>query len=241
VTAMGLLRTLTRALFTRVIKPPYVFLRRQFLHLVFERRSGIETAVEVPPDRHEVLDPSTDWWRYNPVGWLTLRRLLPRLEVSDSDVFLDLGSGKGRAVFLAARDYPFRRVIGIEISRHLNAIAQANIDRNRERLRCQDVELLTGDLFDYEIPDDATVVFFALPPQPRFDSLIDKLFESVDRRPRRLRFIYGNPIQHEELLATSRVRPIRRVRQLRPGADWSRSGSLWMYEILPASSREDTA
>lgn len=49
--------------------------------------------------------------------------------------FLDVGSDPG--IVQAAR-YPFRRIIGVEISQTLHRIAQENLDRNRQRLRAAD-------------------------------------------------------------------------------------------------------
>src|SRR5262245_38553083 len=47
-------------------------------------------------------------------------RIMNELPIDWRDlVFVDLGSGKGRALLLASR-YPFKRVIGVEISRVLH-------------------------------------------------------------------------------------------------------------------------
>src|SRR5271168_5236996 len=42
--------------------------------------------------------------------------------------FVDVGSGKGRALLLAS-DYPFREIIGVELSPQLDRVARANIAR----------------------------------------------------------------------------------------------------------------
>src|ERR1700754_2580229 len=42
--------------------------------------------------------------------------------------FVDLGSGKGRALLLASR-FPFRRIVGVEIAPELSRVAAANIER----------------------------------------------------------------------------------------------------------------
>ena len=42
--------------------------------------------------------------------------------------FLDIGSGKGRALLLAA-EYPFRRIVGVELMPELNSMAEENIRR----------------------------------------------------------------------------------------------------------------
>jgi SAM-dependent methyltransferase len=156
-------------------------------------------------------------------------------------VFLDLGSGQGRVVFQAARFYPFRRVVGVELVADLHARAAANIAGNRGRLRCRDVQLVCSDVLDFRIPDDVTVVHLYNPfTGNTFATVIDRLLASVDRRPRRLRIVYANPVEHEQLMATGRVRLARRVHGLRPGREWARSASTYVYEVLPGRATPTT-
>jgi SAM-dependent methyltransferase len=156
--------------------------------------------------------------------------------VSERDVFLDLGSGMGRVVFLAALHYPFKRVVGVELSPDLHRIAEGNIARNRPRFASREVELVCGDVLDYEIPDDVTVVFLASPfTGAIFQAVADRLLDSVDRAPRRLRLIYFNPTEEDRLLRTGRVRVVKRVRGWRPGSEWSRWNTTHVYEVLPRS------
>jgi tRNA G46 methylase TrmB len=44
--------------------------------------------------------------------------------------FVDIGSGKGRAL-LVASELPFAKIVGVELSHELNRIAQENIKRYR--------------------------------------------------------------------------------------------------------------
>ena len=222
----------SRALFNRTVRPIYVRMRWLLTYLLFERRYHLHTATAVELDELGLEAPERR--RYLPTGWLTLRRILRRKEVGASDVFIDFGSGMGRVVFQAAAFYPLRRVIGVELSEQLNQIARGNIERNRHRLRCQDVELVTRDAIDYEVPSDVTIAFFNNPfTGDVFQSTIDKLLGSVDENPRRLRIIYVNPVEEERLLRSPRVRCTRALRGYRPTADWSRSNSARMYEVLP--------
>jgi hypothetical protein len=109
-------------------------------HPALERVYGI-----VDTERHPD-DPVGEGERlkYLPSGWFRLLIALPRRDVGPHDVFADLGSGKGRVVLQAAMIYPFKRVIGVKIVEDLNAIARANVERNRARLRARDVEIVTG-------------------------------------------------------------------------------------------------
>lgn len=51
----------------------------------------------------------------------------------------------GRIVYQATSRYPFGRVIGVELSVHLHEVAVDNIERNRHRLRCADVQLVRAE------------------------------------------------------------------------------------------------
>lgn len=219
-----------RALLEVTAKPVYVAARGAFIGYL-ERRSGIDTDAEI---HLEQLDLAAEGrGRYQAAGWFTLRRILPPRKVGPDDVFLDIGSGMGRAVYQAAAHYPFRRIIGVELSEELTRVAKANIDRNRHRLRCSQVELVAADVVDYDVPDDVTVIFFNNPVVgDLFTVAVEKILASVDRRPRRMRFIYGNPVEHEALMRTRRFRPVCELRGLRPGRDWARSNSTRMYELL---------
>ena len=209
----------------------YVRARTASTHAL-ERRAGIRTEGRVAPDELEHENPHL--MGYMPAGWFTLRRILKRGEVTPDDVFIDIGSGMGRLVFQAAERYPFRRVIGVEISEYLNAVARENIERNRHRLRCKEVEIVTADVLAYDLPDDVTVAYFYNPfTGPVFGAAVEKLTESLERRPRRLRVIYSNPREEERLLAAG-FRRIRSLRGLRPGREWSRSNSTRMYEFTPS-------
>lgn len=217
----------TRRLFSRVIKPPYRWLRQSMVTVLFDRRYGVHTEDRI------TFNASGERCEYMPYG-STLHRVLPHREVTDQDVFIDIGSGMGRVVLQAALRYPFRRVIGVEISAYLHHIAVANLTRNRDRLRCSDVELVQADILDFDIPDDVTVVFLYNPFGGEiFNEFIRRLLASVDRRPRTVRIIYANPREEAGLLATGRVRLVRSLRGWRPTRAWSQSNSTQVYLISP--------
>lgn len=180
---------------------------RRATHKVVEPAAGVETSAKVALEDFGLS--TRDRVDYAPSGWLDLRHGLRRGGVSDDDVFLDLGSGKGRVVLLAAR-YPFKRVIGVELAPHLTAVARRNVDRFRPALRCREVELVTADIVRYRVPDDVSVVYMFNPFHgPVFDAAIGALIASVDRRPRAVRLIYRRPENHDRLMRTGRFRLVR--------------------------------
>jgi SAM-dependent methyltransferase len=179
-------------------------IRARVLDFFFER--GLETAGR----QYELEHFHSERTAYEPSGWLYLRRVLRKRDVTPTDVFVDFGSGKGRVVFQAAR-YPFARVVGVEISEALNEVARRNIGRNRHRLVCQDVALVTADAAEFEVPDDMTVAYFFYPfAGMTFERVLDNIVASLDRRPRRVRLIYACPGEEESIARTGRFQLVQR-------------------------------
>jgi hypothetical protein len=192
-------------------------------NLIFER--GVSTSkTEVELDHFH-----PDRVTYEASGWLDLRRALPKREVRPTDVFIDFGSGKGRIVYLAAK-YPFARIIGIEVSANLNEVARRNIDRSLHKLACRNIELLTIDAADFEIPDDVTVAYLYHPfGGGTFEAMIGNIIESLDRNPRRLTLIYQMPWREDYLLATGRFELVRIAKRRR-----NHPRRIAVYESVPA-------
>jgi hypothetical protein len=90
-----------RSVFARSIRPTYLFFRDGLTDLMFERPRRLHTSEIV---RLEALGLSTEERvEHRPSGWLTLRRSLPKRDVSEDDVFIDFGSGMGLVVVEATR------------------------------------------------------------------------------------------------------------------------------------------
>lgn len=196
-----------------------------------ERRYGIKTSGEIKPE--ELGFPSGDQYRgglYRPSSWVILRHVFKVLPVSREDVFVDYGSGLGRVLVFAA-EQPFRRVIGIEMSEDLNEVARENVERNRERFRSSDVEVITADATRWPVPDDLTVAYFYCPFPPQvFGQVLQQLFASLDRRPRTLRLVYyfmANA-DRELLLATGRA---TQVDYESPWYLRKQLTELWMFDL----------
>ena len=152
-----------------------------------------------------------EWNYYTASGWTWLGRVLDRGKVRPSDVFVDFGSGKGRVVYQAAR-YPFARVIGVEVAEEMNRIARANLEHGKRKLACREVELVTCDAADYEIPDDMTYAYFYNPfSGETFRRVVANILASIDRNPRRVTLIYLNPEMERELLDTGRFELVEKV------------------------------
>ena len=197
----------------------YESLRRFARYVLFEWRSGIETERITMEELG--LDPKNRV-AYEPAGWLVLKPVLQKRSLREHDVFLDYGCGKGRVLYMAAK-YPFKRVIGVELSDVLTEIARKNIARALPRLTCKNIEVISRDALQYEVPDDVTYVFFNNPFHGEiFTGVISKVLESLRRRPRTLRIIYYSPTEEDTLL--------------RAGARLIKvAGGSWPYRVTPDS------
>jgi SAM-dependent methyltransferase len=150
-------------------------------------RRGVSTAGEVPD---QALGLGTaEHHAYVATDYEMLRTAIESVQIGPEDVFVDIGSGKGRAVLLAA-EHPFQRVMGVEISPILHEAARRNVARARG-LTCSNIELVQADATTWRVPHDATVLFLFNP----FDGdvlarVCDNIRRSLADAPRRITIIY---------------------------------------------------
>lgn len=165
---------------------------------VQERRLGIRSGGLIP------IETLMEDWEgnhdYAPTSIRAFRAFIGSVEIeAGRDVFVDYGCGMGRVLALAA-EYPFRRVIGVEVSQKLAAAARRNLDNYRGERRCHDIEIWCGSAEDFELPADASVLYFANPFHGRvLVEVFERVRRSLEARPRRLRVIYNNPVHFLKL------------------------------------------
>lgn len=161
------------------------------LSYLLHERGLHDTGVDVDREDLGVFDPH--YTRYEASSWRWVPRALRGRKIGSDDVFVDLGSGKGRVLLAAAR-YPFGRVIGVEIAEALNEIARENVAAARNRLRCKDVELVTADVTQWTFPPDVNYVYMFNPVGgDHFRRVFANLVESMREHPRPVTVIYANP------------------------------------------------
>ncbi|MBU6284152.1 methyltransferase domain-containing protein [bacterium] len=151
---------------------------------------------------------------YGPSGWKTIDRLARRVPLGPGDVFVDYGCGKGRIVYLAAL-HPVARVVGVELSPDLAAVARRNLEVAASRLRCRDVRIEVSDALAWPVPDDLTIAFFYSPFTGRlFEGVVENLRRSVERAPR------GLWIVHQRLADSHDRHPAVLCSRHLEGLDW---------------------
>lgn len=113
--------------------------------------------------------------------------------------FIDLGSGKGRALLLAAM-YPFAHIVGVEVQPELDAIARQNIERFHEpSQQCSSIGLLCADAREYDFPATDIVLYLFNPfPDYVLREVLKNLIESARRSPRSIFVLYNAPFEKQE-------------------------------------------
>jgi precorrin-6B methylase 2 len=94
---------------------------------------------------------------YVPTRHDTVRDLLWLADVGTNDVVYDLGSGDGRIVIAAVRDFGARRAVGIEINPQLIQESRENAAQAGVSNR---VQFINGDLFTNDLSQASVVVLY---------------------------------------------------------------------------------
>lgn len=134
------------------------------------------------------------------------REMLSHLKIDFRDfTFIDLGSGKGRTLLMAA-DFPFRRILGVELLPALHEIALENIRRYKsESQQCSAVESMCKDAREFLFPTEPIVLYLFNPlPEAGLRQVIQNLESSLRENPRPVYVLYHNPLL-EHVLAESVV------------------------------------
>jgi SAM-dependent methyltransferase len=186
---------------------------------LYEAYYGVDTSAVVSVEELQT-DPAVSEY-YEPTSYAALGRLLRDVgsrSAHAGGAFLDAGCGKGRAVIVAAT-YPYGRVVGIEITSRLAAVARENVRRAGRRLRCPQIDVLEADAAIFVIPQDVSTVYigaaFRGATLARF---LTNIYESFMARPRAitLAFLQLRAFDTAEYPWLRKVREYRRVHPTLP-------------------------
>jgi hypothetical protein len=182
----------------------------------FDRKFGVDTT----PATRESLgwDSTVDGVTgfnaiYEEVFWPALKRI--RIE-HERFCFIDLGAGKGKSLLLASR-YPFRRIIGVELSADLCQVAERNVLTYKSADQTSHAfEIICGDASEFELPEEPCLVFLFNPFRGAvMQKVVNNLIASSKRKPRPLWIVYVNPDCAAMFEAQPSVRPVWAGRRFR--------------------------
>lgn len=163
----------------------------------FDARYGTDTGGIIRPGALDISeDNALHAVRYETAKSEVYLDILNSLTISYPEfLFVDMGCGKGRALLLASQ-FPFKEIIGIELSKNLHKIACRNIQIYREKLQqCHKIQSVCENAANYKIPDEK-IVFYLFNP---FDehvmrSVLLNIERSLYIYPREIYIAYLRPV-----------------------------------------------
>ncbi|WP_052507592.1 class I SAM-dependent methyltransferase [Desulfonatronovibrio magnus] len=160
----------------------------------FDRKYGTDTTGLISTSKLSISDvkSSSNAIVYLPAPEGVTRYMLQSLPVNHPEfTFVDYGSGKGR-VMLTASTFPFKKIIGVEISSDLHAIAKKNIQAYKNpRQKCSNFELNLVNALDYTPPPVPTVFHFYHPFLPEvLAPVLNNIKQSLQAHPRPIYILY---------------------------------------------------
>ena len=150
-------------------------------------------------------------YRYEPTRLLTVRRLFRAIEplLPADPVLVDIGSGKGRALLVAA-EFGFRSARGVEFAHELCEAARRNCARYKTKTKAATLfEVIESDAARYPFrPEENVFIFFSPFDDSILRPVVANLVASVQQRPRKALIVYYNPKWAEVIEQTSVFTPV---------------------------------
>jgi SAM-dependent methyltransferase len=174
----------------------------------FDERFGVETSglIYELPSGHEHDLHNNGYFAVAPsVFHAIMSAMAERLRLDYRRFcFVDVGSGKGRALLLAS-DYPFREIIGVELSPELDRVARSNIARYSQAkgslVAQPPVISMQGDATEFSWPPGPLIVYmWNAFTGPVMERVFRNLESSLKEQPRELYLVYIHP-ELESMLA----------------------------------------
>ena len=167
----------------------YRLMRYHFLVLV-DRLRDIDLTEAVSVDELK-LDPNESHMYY--ASSPALKRVLKRLKITPSDQIVDIGCGKGRALYYMSK-FPFKKIAGVDISAYLTNICKNNM----EKLNISNCEIYNRDAGMFKEYDSFNYIYFYNPfSKEILEKCLVNIEKSILRNPRKLVIIYHNPVYCE--------------------------------------------
>ena len=160
----------------------------------FDRQFGTDTGGRVPTTELDIEDSAARDAAvlYLPSPARVTRWALQTLALDyRSHTFVDLGCGKGR-VLLVASEFPFSRIIGVELSPRLAEIARENVRRYTPTTRkCWTVDVHQVDAARFSFPPTDLLIHLYHPFEPPvLKEVLSQLERSLAAHPRRVTVAY---------------------------------------------------
>jgi hypothetical protein len=161
----------------------------------FDHRFGVDTSgwIREPIPSVEGSDAKLGS-AYDGSNPAHFKRVIQNLGIRYEDyTFVDFGSGKGRALLLAAA-FPFRSIAGVEWSLDLHEIAGRNLNVYNGPRVCHEAESFCMDAGEFPIPSGKSVLYFFNPFKDEImGRVLHNIRQSFEADPREIILVYMNP------------------------------------------------
>jgi SAM-dependent methyltransferase len=144
---------------------------------------------------------------YQPTDPALFQEMMSALPIQfDQFTFIDIGSGKGRTLLMAS-EYPFRKIIGVELLPELNQVAQENLRLYQsESQKCFALESACADATNFSFPAGPLVLYLFNPlPESGLRQMLINLDRSLTASPRPAYVLYHNPLLEHVLAGTAQL------------------------------------
>jgi SAM-dependent methyltransferase len=155
---------------------------------VYDRLLRIDTDLEGrPPDTTANRDAMT---KVVSLDYGLVHRYVRLLDLCAADVVFDVGCGPGRPLCVIARQ-TVRRCVGVEMSPEIADHARRNLATLKGRV--SEAEVLTADAVSVDYDEGTVFWIYNSFGAKTLTAVLLRIQESVQRRPRGVRFCYINP------------------------------------------------
>jgi SAM-dependent methyltransferase len=162
----------------------------------FDRKYGTDTSrVETEYLKAVQSDYLAFARFYEATKWRHFAKMMAAIPIDRRDfTFIDAGCGKGRVLIFAGL-LDFKRIVGVEFSAELCAIATENIARFRRRKRTRSaIDVQCEDIARFELPDDNLLIYLYNPFRGELMELfIERIRRFVEKSAFQVYIAYRNP------------------------------------------------
>ncbi len=117
------------------------------------------------------------------------KRLLKKCDIKNVDTFLDIGSGKGCALYYAKK-FPFKKIDGIEISSYLANVSRENV----KLLKDKRMSIYNEDARKFSKYENYNYFYMYNPcKEVACDLILNNVMKSYEKNKRTITIIYQTP------------------------------------------------
>ena len=163
-------------------------LQDKIINFYHDNKFGIKTSGVVEVQNQDSV-------HYATFSYHTIFQILNHLKCNKSDIFIDLGCGKGRVLCCAAQ-FKLGKVIGVELDKKIFEAGEKNILKLKTRITDVEIKNIPAEIFNYQ---NVNKIFLFNPfGMATLKKVLEKIEISLKESPHKFQIIYVNPI-HENL------------------------------------------